>query len=117
MITPCMSPPLFRSRDDLHFTTWSSGNASINDDVEWGFAMGKRRHSPNLILRFLLSSLFSHSAHIALFNNLRYHDRYVGLILSIRLHWLVSGSLTRNYTFIVASIHPLHETSALKADH
>lgn len=64
-----------------------------------GFCV-KRRHSPNLILRFLLSSLFSHSTHIALLNNLRYHDRYVGLILSIRLHWLVSGSLTRNYTLI-----------------
>ena len=117
MITPCMSPPLFRSRDYLHFTTWSSGNASINDDVEQvGFCI-KRRHSPNLILRFLLSSLFSHSTHIALLNNLRYHDRYVGLILSIRLHWLVSGSLTRNYTFIVASTYPLHETSTLKAGH
>ena len=113
-----MSPPLFRSRDYLHFTTWSSGNASINDDVEQvGFCI-KRRHSPNLILRFLLSSLFSHSTHIALLNNLRYHDRYVGLILSIRLHWLVSGSLTCNYTLgIIASIYPLHGTSTLKAGH
>jgi hypothetical protein len=79
---------------------WSSGNnGSINDDVEWGFPF-KRRHCPNLTTRFLSSSLLPHSTHIALLNNLRYHDRYVGLILSIRLHWLVSGTLTRKHMHI-----------------
>ena len=91
---------------DLGAPTSFEARARRVHDVEWGFALNDDiNHCPNLQLPFLSHLLSSHTQSTSLFNSLHHNHWYVGLILSIRLHWLVSGLLIRHHKHIHRNIN------------